>query len=178
MSNSSEATQLLRNRSVKCPRCGYESRMQGAYCPRCGECLTDSVLPAAIDGIDPTAAPEQSQGHLDPHARAVLQCVPSGECVSVALETPIVLGRKGPPGSEETLDLTEFNAYQQGVSRRHCQLQREGPQLTVIDLGSANGTFLNGKWLPPFQKYVVIHGDHLLLGQLQLAIYFTATESE
>jgi len=31
------------------------------------------------------------------------------------------------------------------VSRRHCQLSREGDQLTIKDLGSRNGTFLNGK---------------------------------
>jgi pSer/pThr/pTyr-binding forkhead associated (FHA) protein len=31
------------------------------------------------------------------------------------------------------------------VSARHCQFDREGEGWTVIDLGSKNGTFVNGR---------------------------------
>ncbi|MCA3006495.1 MAG: FHA domain-containing protein [Phycisphaerales bacterium] len=31
------------------------------------------------------------------------------------------------------------------VSRRHCELKHDGDEVTVTDLGSANGTFVNGQ---------------------------------
>jgi pSer/pThr/pTyr-binding forkhead associated (FHA) protein len=48
----------------------------------------------------------------------------------------------------------------------------------VIDLRSANGTYLNGKRLPAYQKHVVAYGDHLVLGRLHLVISFSAVGSE
>ena len=33
----------------------------------------------------------------------------------------------------------------EGVSRRHVELHRQGPIFALKDLGSTNGTFLNGK---------------------------------
>jgi len=33
------------------------------------------------------------------------------------------------------------------VSRRHCLIRVEGPVCTLVDLGSLNGTFLNGRVL-------------------------------
>ena len=124
------------------------------------------------------AAAAQERARFDAHAQAILQCIPSGQCVSLALEGPLILGRQASGGVEETLDLTDFDAYQQGVSRRHCLLQREDAHLTVIDLGSANGTFLNGKWLAPFQKNAVADGDDLVLGRLHLTVAFGPTPPE
>jgi aspartate ammonia-lyase len=121
---------------------------------------------------------QQVNDRFEQHSGAVLQFFPSSQCLSVALETPLILGRKGAADLEEILDLTDFDAYQQGVSRHHCLLQREGSYLTVIDLGSANGTCLNGKRLPAYQKQIVAHGDHLLLGRLHLMISFNSTRAE
>jgi pSer/pThr/pTyr-binding forkhead associated (FHA) protein len=57
-------------------------------------------------------------------------------------------------------------------------LRREGIRLAVNDLGSANGTYVNGQRLTSFQKHVVAHGDHLILGRLHLIISFGAAELE
>jgi pSer/pThr/pTyr-binding forkhead associated (FHA) protein len=48
----------------------------------------------------------------------------------------IAIGRA--PGSDLVLDNT-------GVSRTHCEVVREGRVYTLCDLGSNNGTFVNGK---------------------------------
>jgi predicted component of type VI protein secretion system len=136
-------------------------------------------IATGADQVRPTARlAQQVHDRFEQHAGAVLQFFPSSQCVSVALETPLILGRKGNADLEEILDLSVFDAYQQGVSRHHCLLQREGAYLTVIDLGSANGTCLNGKRLPAYQKYIVAHGDHLLLGRLHLMISFNSTGPE
>ncbi len=53
----------------------------------------------------------------------------------------------------------ELNAS--GVSRRHAELTREGPLLIARDLGSTNGTFLNGQ---PLRSNALSAGDVLRLG--------------
>jgi hypothetical protein len=57
------------------------------------------------------------------------------------------------------------------ISRHHCQLDVNPPAVQVRDLGSTNGTFLNGKEVDSRPKEpsgpadaVVIHGDLLTLG--------------
>ena len=49
------------------------------------------------------------------------------------------------------------------VSRRHCQLNKDGGVLRVRDLGSRNGTGLNGK---PIDETVIRAGDSLKVGPL------------
>jgi len=55
----------------------------------------------------------------------------------------------------------------ESVSRRHCQLTREGDQLQLQDLGSRNGTFLNGKQV---ETSSVNAGDIIKIGPLVFAV--------
>jgi predicted component of type VI protein secretion system len=54
------------------------------------------------------------------------------------------------------------------VSRRHCELSEEGDTLTLRDLGSSNGTFVNGKRVLGHQ--VLKHGDEVTLGAVTLRV--------
>jgi pSer/pThr/pTyr-binding forkhead associated (FHA) protein len=102
---------------------------------------------------------------------------PSGVCISVAANKPTVLGRGGVVDNTETaIDLSEFGAYQCGVSRRHCQLRRRGMQLLLTDLGSANGTYLNDQALVPHRDQVVAHGDRVTLSRLRLTVLFSVLD--
>lgn len=47
------------------------------------------------------------------------------------------------------------------VSRKHCRLVRDGESLRLEDLGSSNGTFLNGQRV---QEYVLQPGDSIQVG--------------
>jgi pSer/pThr/pTyr-binding forkhead associated (FHA) protein len=64
------------------------------------------------------------------------------------------------------------------VSRQHCMLEVEGPLVKVCDLGSKNGTFVNGvlvgqrpastehdTTLSDNDPYLLRHGDQLVVGQ-------------
>ena len=55
----------------------------------------------------------------------------------------------------------------ESVSRRHCQLTREGDQLQLQDLGSRNGTFLNGKQV---ETSGVKAGDVIKVGPLVFTV--------
>lgn len=46
-------------------------------------------------------------------------------------------------------------------------LARDGERVIVTDLGSTNGTFVNGRWITQAE---VLPGDRLRLGQLELLL--------
>lgn len=50
------------------------------------------------------------------------------------------------------------------ISRRHATLRPEGAGWVITDLGSSNGTFLNGQRLKPGTAYPLKPGDKILLG--------------
>lgn len=50
------------------------------------------------------------------------------------------------------------------MSRRHATLRPEGAGWVIIDLGSSNGTFVNGQRLKPTRAYPLNPGDQILLG--------------
>ena len=54
------------------------------------------------------------------------------------------------------------------MSRKHCELFEAGGKLTVRDLGSSNGTFVNGKRVLGQQPLKV--GDELTVGSVTLRV--------
>ncbi len=54
------------------------------------------------------------------------------------------------------------------VSRRHCQLFEEGNRLILRDLGSSNGTFVNGKRV--LGQQTLKPGDVLTIGSVTLRV--------
>jgi pSer/pThr/pTyr-binding forkhead associated (FHA) protein len=68
------------------------------------------------------------------------------------------------------IDLAPFEGFDQGVSRLHASINLGGQQTEVIDLGSANGTRLNGQKIPPHKPYPIKHGDVLALGKFKIQL--------
>jgi len=84
------------------------------------------------------------------------------------------IGRLDPAsGSFPDLDLTDYGGLETGVSRRHAKIIRRGSEVFIEDLGSFNGTFLNGKKLPPYRFEALKSGDELKLSKLVLRVSFT-----
>ncbi|MFW5692072.1 MAG: FHA domain-containing protein [Chloroflexota bacterium] len=68
------------------------------------------------------------------------------------------------------VDLTPFDAMKRGISRRHAALVRYRGQVHIIDLGSMNGTFVNGERLAPQNAYALHSGDRISLANLEILI--------
>jgi pSer/pThr/pTyr-binding forkhead associated (FHA) protein len=68
------------------------------------------------------------------------------------------------------LDLSPYQAYTAGVSRMHILLKRDGKRVVIMDLGSANGTYVNGKRLTPQTERLLSHGDVVALGKFKFQI--------
>jgi predicted component of type VI protein secretion system len=54
------------------------------------------------------------------------------------------------------------------VSRRHCEIVETGDKLTLRDLGSANGTFVNGKRV--IGQQLLKPGDEVTVGSITLRL--------
>jgi hypothetical protein len=91
--------------------------------------------------------------------------------IRVSIQDQLVIGRAASDVSDDIdIDLTLYGAQRQGVSRRHVMIIKEGNLLKVADLGSTNGTYLNGVRLQPHQPRLLRTGDRLSLGELVLKV--------
>jgi pSer/pThr/pTyr-binding forkhead associated (FHA) protein len=68
------------------------------------------------------------------------------------------------------LDLSPDGGLEGGVSRHHCKVHQRGSAYLVEDVGSANGTFLDGQRLTPYLPHVLKDGDELQLGRIKLKV--------
>ena len=101
-----------------------------------------------------------------------------GHRLKVPFKPEILIGRKdASTNTFPDVDLTPYGAVEKGVSRRHAHIVFHDDGLTVGDVGSVNGTFLNGHRLTPYQERPMKSGDVLQLGTLVLQIYFDLPES-
>jgi pSer/pThr/pTyr-binding forkhead associated (FHA) protein len=91
----------------------------------------------------------EPDGSAAPEADAWRIC-PPGDASGIAVAAVVRVGRE--PGSD--LLLTDLHA-----SRRHARVCNVGGSIWVQDLGSANGTFVNGERIRGARR--VFHGDEL-----------------
>lgn len=72
------------------------------------------------------------------------------------------------------VDFTEYNGVELGVSRLHMALtyNERHHNLTIKDMGSANGVYVNGQRLSPYESRLLRTGDRLELGQLVVQVIY------
>jgi predicted component of type VI protein secretion system len=91
----------------------------------------------------------------------------------VELIESMVLGRYDTDtGETPDIDLEEYDAQDLGVSRRHAVVLIEDDAVKIMDLGSANATYINGQKLIPRQARILRDGDELRLGRMVIRINF------
>ncbi len=61
--------------------------------------------------------------------------------------------------------------FNHAISRVHCQITKLNGQYQIADLGSANGTFINGRRLEPNQPYLLNNGDTVRLANSDFRVY-------
>jgi hypothetical protein len=100
-----------------------------------------------------------------------LHLLDTGQVLPLSVRNEFTIGRvsEGQPIMPD-IDLSPYQAYAAGVSRLHAVIKRDGNRIIFIDLGSANGTYINGKRLTPNVEQTLNHGDIIALGKLKLQI--------
>ncbi|MCM3632624.1 FHA domain-containing protein [Paenibacillus camelliae] len=64
-----------------------------------------------------------------------------------------------------------YQEVAKGVSRVHLELERNQGKLQVKDVGSRNGTYLNGQLMVAYKAYSLQAGDKLQLASTEGPIY-------
>ena len=162
---------------IECPSCKHQQFVGTLYCEECGTRLVH-VSPAPATGPIETPSLDDSVGATSPErpelrtgALLGLRVVGTDAVLSLLGRTNYTLGIaiEGQAVIPD-IDLGPFNAYDQGVSRIHAELQLTPEGLFIIDLDSANGTHVNGQRLEAIKATQVRHGDLIQLGGLDLQL--------
>lgn len=99
--------------------------------------------------------------------------LPNGDEHPVDVSKDVTVGRV--PSSDDppvTIDLEPFDGHDLGVSRQHAMLKRINDNLILVDLGSSNGTFVNGHRAEPGDRYYIMDGDTISFGRITLEVRF------
>lgn len=83
-----------------------------------------------------------------------------GRCIPFEADT-VVLGRA--PGND-------IQMKDKSISRRHLRIERRGDQYFIRDLGSKNGTFIEGARIEPEREYAVTEGMPIAVGKTFMSI--------
>lgn len=165
---------------IICQNCSARQLDGTIFCTECGASLIDAGPPestreldvSVIESHDPVLVSGPSSGDDPQSAHTVtLVVVSSRRRIEVNLSDEALIGRADPTrGIMPDIDLSPFGGYDAGVSRRHAILSYRDGAYRVEDLGSANGTFVNGRQIDPMCATPVKHGDEIMCGTLLLRL--------
>jgi len=163
---------------IICKNCRHENVSGALFCAECGTQLdgvetlnTQSISHEQIQEdlknrpvtMEPPSSPSNSW--------ISLHLMDSGKILPLASRNEFTMGRlsEGQPIMPD-IDLTPYQAYASGVSRLHSVVKRDANRTIIMDLGSSNGTYLNGRRLNPHTEEELKHGDVIALGKLKIQV--------
>jgi hypothetical protein len=161
---------------MDCRSCQHGNVTGAVFCVACGEPLGgEDLTVAAVTDEHITDKLKKKTPRPEPITPAYswisLHFMGSGKILPLASRNEFTLGRL----SEDSLilpdvDLTPYQANASGVSRLHAVVKRESDRAMVMDLGSSNGTYLNGRRIQPDVNVALSHQDIVALGTLQIRV--------
>jgi hypothetical protein len=163
--------------AITCPNCGRMNKTGALLCIACGQPLLSTG--------DTTRNLREETNTRDAFfgSESVLVLTTRESNVSFKIRPQqqshdLVIGRSD-SSVRADIDLSEFGAATMGVSRMHLTLHYDPKTstLSVTDMNTVNGTFVNGMKLLPNEVRVLRHGDELRLGQLTLMAHFYFAET-
>jgi len=136
---------------VACPQCGHDNPSDANFCSVCG---------AVVDGDD--AQHTESHEAITPDAgeTVTLVVVRGANAGSrfAAADAVTSIGRH----PESTIFLDDVT-----VSRRHAEILRSPGGYELVDVGSLNGTYVNGTRI---DRMALAEGDQLQVGKYKLVV--------
>jgi len=165
---------------IKCPNCQASEFSGALFCSKCGaqlqffdaEFLTSNIDTGSHDSFvdsSPIVFPPPPEDYAD--ANFALRIMATGNVIHINDPDEITLGRKM---KEQPIipdvDLSPYHAYEKGVSRLHLSIRFTQGQFILKDLGSVNGTRINGKKVAANSDYTIHHCDIITLGKMKIQI--------
>lgn len=164
-----------------CPVCHLSNDANAEICVHCkspmGLEVSGAPTTRRVD-MDSELAEELieniSSSNPAPNEGLALFLLNNGRPIDVSTFPEIVLGRAGDLSHEHTIDLTEFDAFTLGVSRRHALIRVSDGKYTLTDINSSNGTWLNGNRLLPNKPHDLPSKSVIQLGRLKLVVIYSS----
>lgn len=177
---------------VFCPACKMKNEPGAILCAYCNTPMEKNgqntvtlkkarevtgTLPEVFDDVL-DVRPINSQRFMDfeiPEIGIVLINLEDGQPIAFQDEDAFVIGR----ASEEIkmkdplVDLTDYDAFSLGISRKHAMIRQAGTGYQIIDLESSNGTWHENQRLVPKQPYPIESGDRIRLGRLNILVFYS-----
>lgn len=166
---------------IKCTNCGETNREGILFCDTCGNSLTDASSGQATiptrrienDPEDSSAKATWGAARFRQGGSIIIHVRDADEPLTVEPSSRVVFGRSDTSSPvKPDVDFAKYGAIEKGVSRQHAALEVNEDTLMLLDVGSSNGTYLNGQRLLPNQPRVLRDGDEVRLGKLVAHIYF------
>lgn len=164
---------------IACIECGMENYLGAIFCQECaaplhptiqgvGRPVSNLPLAPATGSLEHPAplAKELAQPHQGKKRLRFVFPKIRGDEVVVTLSGVVWIGRADSSGSPLALDLTPYQGYERGVSRRHATIELCTPGAVLIDRNSSNGTWLNGSRLRPGEPYLLPDQAQVRFGNL------------
>ena len=166
--------------TVICLECGQQNDKIAQVCDNCGAWLPDAQNQTLLStkGVQLRAELEEILAEvkevpeLKPREIA-LHMVDFGDFIELTVTKPILLGRgdKARLSDTQFIDLSNYNAYGLGLSRDHAEIRYEDETYYLADLGSSNGTSVNGNPISSKESCQLAKGDKIYLGRLGIIFY-------
>lgn len=167
---------------IICPNCRHNNMTGSMFCSECGAHLiasdnlvTQNITPDQAEMEEALSSPPITGIHRTAGSKldtwGTLHLLETGQMLPLSDRNEFTLGRisDGQPIMPD-IDLSPYHAYANGVSRLHGVVKRVNEKIIFMDLGSSNGTYLNGKRIPPNVEHTLRHGDVVMLGKLKIQI--------
>ena len=160
---------------IVCPACGANNLPGVAFCEDCGASLSDTPATAAAATAPPVnydATPHPVTSVSSPVAVAARSrlVLTNGKGEFPLEKDTILMGRRSPvDGIFPEVDLTDHDTDSY-ISRRHGRITRQDSGFVYEDLGSSNGSWVNGTKMQPHVQQPLRDGDGLRLGKTEFVV--------
>jgi hypothetical protein len=161
-----------------CPYCGHVNRAAPLLCEHCGKAILndDTFMRSMKTAPVPELEAWIGEGATQIEGQQSVLLVVNQATLPVIIKPTgraLILGRVTHESPlQVAINLTPYGGYEQGVSRVHAMLKCANGTLTIEDMSSANGTYVNGHRLVPGQHFLLQDSDEVRLGQLITHVYF------
>lgn len=160
---------------VTCPHCGKSNQAGDLICYSCGGLLVGTdVQTAPLAPLEDRDRTDDYFGHDSALVLVAHNTQKKYELHPQRSKRETILGRRTNSPMTPDIDLSASDANRLGVSRLHVSIRYDARYNTVsvFDMGSANGTYVNGQRLHPHEVRVLRHNDELRLGHLMMTVLF------
>jgi hypothetical protein len=166
---------------INCTNCKHPNREGTLFCENCGYSITDAAIGNATvptrridnDPDDATARATWGSARLTTNSTIIVHIRGAKDPMVLTPNKRTIFGRSDANSTvNPDIDLTPHGAVDMGVSRQHAAIEVSEETVMLLDVGSSNGTFLNGQRLLPNQQRVLRDGDEVRFGKLVAHIYF------